>query len=154
MISIISNYMIRWKNNMITTLLIDILSSLTGVSFTIIELFFKKERILKKEKKTQEALSNKLEKLTINLHETAELMAEIEVEFLQQKELAEKWKKEAETSQLIAAMSEKEIEAVTKLFGGVLESGERKSSKKSWWWNLFFCLLGIIGGYIVSKFLL
>ena len=81
-------------------------------------------------------------------------MAEIEVEFEQQKVLAEKWKQEAETSQLIAAMSEKEIEAVTKVFGGVLENGEKKSSKKSWWWNLFFCLLGILGGYLVSKFLL
>lgn len=143
---------------MITELLIDIfsniLSGLTGVSDVIIELFFTKKKILKEEKKKQEALSQKLEKLTRNLHETAELMAEIEIEFEQQKELAEKWKKEAETSQLIAAMSEKEIEAVTRVFGGVLENGEKKSSKKSWWWNLFFCLLGILGGYLVSKFLL
>lgn len=131
-----------------------ILSGLTGVSDVIIELFFKKKKILKDEKKNHEALSKKLEKLTRNLHETAELMAEIEVEFEQQKALAEKWKQEAETSQLIAAMSEKEIEAVTRLFGGVIESGEKKSSKKSWWWNLFFCVLGILGGYLVSKYLL
>lgn len=81
------------------------------------------------------------------------LMAEIESEFQQQKELAEKWSKEAETSQIIASLSEKEVEAVTKLFGGVLKEDEKKSSKKSWW-NLFFCLLGILGGYLVSKYLL
>lgn len=143
---------------MIIDMLIDVfsnvLSGLTGISNVIIEALFTKKNILKEEKKKQEALSQKLEKLTHNLHETAELMAEIEVEFEQQKELAEKWNQEAETSQLIAAMSEKEIEAVTKVFGGVLDKGEKKSSKKSWWWNLFFCLLGILGGYLVSKFLL
>ena len=35
-----------------------------------------------------------------------------------------------------------------------LEEGEKKSNRKSWWWNLFFCVLGIIGGYFVTKFLL
>ena len=51
-------------------------------------------------------------------------------------------------------MNEKEVEAVTKLFGGVLKKDEKKSNRRSWWWNLFFCLLGIVGGYLVSKFLL
>ena len=143
---------------MITELIIEVLSSLmsglTGVSDTFIELFFRKKQILKEDKKTQETLSKKLEKLTDNLHETSVLMAEIETEFQQQKELAEKWSKEAETSQIIASMSEKEVEAVTKIFGGVLKEDEKKSSRKSWWWNLFFCILGIIGGYLVSKFLL
>ena len=70
------------------------------------------------------------------------------------KELAEKWHKEAETSQIIASMSEKEVEAITKLFGGVLKEDGKKSNRRSGWWNLFFCLLGIVGGYLVSKFLL
>lgn len=109
---------------------------------------------MKDEKKTQETLSKKLEKLTNNLHETSTLMSEIEIEFQQQKELAEKWSKEAETSQIIASMSEKEVEAVSKLFGGVIKEDEKKSNRISWWWNLFFCILGIIGGYLVSKYLL
>lgn len=142
---------------MITEILINafsmVLSALTGVSDTFIELFFRKEKILKDEKKSQETLSNKLEKLTNNLHETSVLMEEIEKEFQQQKELAEKWNKEAETSKIIASMNEKEVEAVTKIFGGVLKEDEKKSSKKNWWWNLFFCVLGIIGGYIVSKYI-
>lgn len=142
---------------MITEILINafsmVLSALIGVSDTFIELFFRKEKILKDEKKSQETLSNKLEKLTNNLHETAVLMEEIEKEFQQQKELAEKWNKEAETSKIIASMNEKEVEAVTKIFGGVLKEDEKKSSKKNWWWNLFFCILGIIGGYIVSKYI-
>lgn len=135
-------------------LLSTLMSALTGISVNFVELFYRKKQILKDEKKTQETLSKKLEKLTDNLHETSALMAEIEAEFQQQKELAEKWSKEAETSQIIASMSEKEVEAVTKLFGGVLKEGEKKSNKRSWWWNFFFCVLGIIGGYLVSKYLL
>ena len=131
-----------------------ILSALTGISRGIIETFFHKKQILKDEQKQQEELSKKLEKLTASLHESSVLMSEIELEFQQQKELAEKWHKEAETSQIIASLNEKEVEAVTKLFGGVLKADEKKSNRRSWWWNLFFCLLGIVGGYLVSKFLL
>ena len=130
------------------------LSALTGVSQNIIEIFYHKKQILKDDKKKQEELSQKLDRLTASLHESSVLMSEIEIEFQQQKELAEKWHKEAETSQIIASMSEKEVEAVTKLFGGVIKEDEKKSTRRSWWWNLFFCLLGIIGGYLVSKFLL
>ena len=140
--------------NVLIEILSGIISSLTGVSDSFIELFFRKKQLLKDEKKSKEALSKKLEKLTNNLHETSMLRAEIESEFQQQKELAKKWSKEAETSQIIASLSEKEVEAVTKLFGGVIKEDEKKSSKKSWWWNLFFCLLGILGGYLVSKYLL
>ena len=130
------------------------LSVLTGVCQNIIEIFYHKKQILKDDKKKQEELSQKLDRLTASLHESSVLMSEIEIEFQQQKELAEKWHKEAETSQIIASMSEKEIEAVTKLFGGVIKEDEKKSNRRSWWWNLFFCLLGIVGGYLVSKFLL
>ena len=99
-----------------------ILSALTGISRGIIETFFHKKQILKDEQKQQEELSKKLEKLTASLHESSVLMSEIELEFQQQKELAEKWHKEAETSQIIASLNEKEVEAVTKLFGGVLKA--------------------------------
>ena len=122
------------------------LSALTGVSQNIIEIFYHKKQILKDDKKKQEELSQKLDRLTASLHESSVLMSEIEIEFQQQKELAEKWHKEAETSQIIASMSEKEIEAVTKLFGGVIKEDEKKSNRRSWWWNLFFCVLGIVGG--------
>lgn len=49
---------------MITELIIEVLSSLmsglTGVSDTFIELFFRKKQILKEDKKTQETLSKNL----------------------------------------------------------------------------------------------
>ncbi len=128
-----------------------LLSALTGVSVSVIELFYKKKRLLANEKKQQEILSGKIEKLTQSLHESSQLMIEIEAEFDRQKKLAEKWKEEAATSQIIAAMNQDEINAVTKLFGNQLEKENKKSGRQSWWWSLFFCLLGIVGGYILAR---
>ena len=142
---------------MITDLVVEVLlsvaASMSGVSNVIVELFFKKKQLLKYEKKKQDSLAKKIEMLTNNLQETSILMADIEMEFQQKKELAEKWSEQAETSQIIASMSKKEVEAVSKIFGGILEDEEKKSNKISWWWNLFFCVLGIVGGYLVSKIL-
>ena len=131
----------------------SILSSIIDIDDMIIRSLFRKKSFLRTEKKTKETISNKLEQLTNNLHDTSVLMAEIEAEFDKPKELAEKWKEEAENSKAIASLGKNEIEAIRKIFGGVLEEGEKKSSRRAWWWNLFFCLLGIVGGCLVTLLL-
>lgn len=130
-----------------------LLSSFTGISESIIEAFFRKKNILENEKKQQEILSRKIEELTKSLHESSRLMSEIEAEFERQKQLAKKWQEEAATSQIIASMNQEEVDAVTKLFGNQLAKESQKSGRQSWWWSLFFCLLGIAGGYIAGRFL-
>lgn len=130
-----------------------LLSSFTGISESIIEAFFRKKNILENEKKQQEILSRKIEELTKSLHESSRLMSEIEAEFERQKQLAKKWQEEAATSQIIASMNQEEVDAVTKFFGNQLAKESQKSGRQSWWWSLFFCLLGIAGGYIAGRFL-
>lgn len=133
------------------SLLSTLLSAFTGISVSVIELFYKNKKILANEKKQQEILSEKIEKLTQSLHESSQLMIEIEAEFDRQKKLAEKWKEEAATSQVIAALNQDEIDAVTKLLGHQLEKESKKSGRQSWWWSLFFCILGIVGGYVIAR---
>ena len=116
----------------------SLLSGLTGVGVGIIELFFQKKQILENEKRHQEILSNKIEKLTASLHESSQLMTEIEAEFEKQKQLTEKWQKQAATSQLIASLNEEEVEAISQIFGRQLEKESRKSGRASWWWNFIF----------------
>ncbi len=128
------------------------LSSLLGVNYPALKDIYKKINLLSHDKKHQEILSMKIEKLTENLHNSSELMMEIEKEFAKQKELAQKWEEEAKTSQIVASMKQEEIEAISKLFGGQLEKENKKSSYKSFIWNVVFCIVGIIGGYITSKF--
>ena len=145
--------MLETLSEIAVAFLSTLLSSLTGISDSIIEAFFRKKIILENEKKQQEILSRKSEELTKSLHESSHLMSEIEAEFERQKQLAEKWQEEAATSQIIASMNQEEVDAVTKLFGNQLAKDSKKSGRQSWWWSLFFCLLGIVGGYIAGRFL-
>lgn len=145
--------MLETLSEIAVAFLSTLLSSFTGISDSIIKVFFRKKNILEKEKKQQEILSGKIEELTKSLHESSRLMSEIEAEFERQKQLAEKWQEEAATSQIIASMNQEEVDAVTKLFGNQLAKESKKSGRQSWWWSLFFCLLGIVGGYIAGRFL-
>jgi len=135
-------------------ILISLLSSIIGVSTSVLKPLFLKSKLLKEEKKTTQILSDKVDRLTTSLKESSELMIEIETEFANQKALAEKWAEEANTSQIIASMNQKEIDAVTKIFGGQLEKENKKSSRQSLIWNIVFGVIGLLGGYLISKFLL
>ena len=145
--------MLETLSEIAVAFLSTLLSSFTGISDSNIKVFFRKKNILENEKKQQEILSGKIEELTKSLHESSRLMSEIEAEFERQKQLAEKWQEEAATSQIIASMNQEEVDAVTKLFGNQLAKESKKSGRQSWWWSLFFCLLGIVGGYIAGRFL-
>ena len=139
---------------MFIDILISILSSLIGVSEFVLTDLFKKHRILREDKKQTQALSSKIERLTNSLKESSELMQEIELEFEKQKELATRWKEQADTSKVIASMNQQEIEAVSKLFGGQLEKENKKSNRQSLIQNALFCIIGLVGGYLISRFLL
>ena len=139
---------------MFIEILISILASRIGVSEFVLTDLFKKHRILREDKKQTQALSSKIEKLTNSLKESSELMQEIELEFEKQKELATKWKEQADTSKVIASMNQQEIEAVSKLFGGQLEKENKKSNRQSLIQNALFCIIGLVGGYLISRFLL
>jgi len=144
--------MIEVLSETIIEILSTLLSEFTGVSSSFIEVFYKKRKLLTNEKKQQEILSAKIEKLTQSLHESSQLMVEIEAEFDRQKKLAEKWKEDAATSQVIAAMNQDEIDAFSKLLENQLAKESKKSGRQSWWWSLIFCLLGIAGGYLMAYF--
>lgn len=145
--------MLETLSEIVIAFLSTLLSSFTGISDSVIEAFFRKKNILENEKKQQEILSCKIEELTRLLHDSSRLMSEIEAEFERQKQLAAKWQEEATTSQIIASMNQEEVDAVTKLFGNQLVKESKITGRQSWWWSLFFCLLGIAGGYIVGRFL-
>lgn len=139
---------------MLIDVLIEILSSLIGVSTSALKPLFEKANLLKQDKKNSELLTDKIEELTVSLRKSSELMSEIEIEFTKQKELADKWKEEATTSEIIASLNQKEVAAVSKIFGGEIEKESKKSSRWSLFWNILFCVIGLVGGYLVSKFLL
>lgn len=127
---------------------------MSGIPVKTLEELFDISHLLNTDKKQSENLSIKIEELSSSLSKSAELMSDIEIEFERQKEIADKWKEEAKAAQIITSMTKEEIETVSKLFGGQIQEENKKSSKISWMQNLIFCILGIVGGFLVSKYLL
>ena len=148
------NFADKGENKMLTDVLISILASLVGVSTSVLKPLFEKSKLLKQDQEHAKNLSDKITELTESLSKSAQLMAEIETEFAKQKDLAEKWKSEAETSQIIASLNQQEVEAVTKIFGKKLEKENKKSGRASILWSAFFCVIGLVGGFLLSKFFL
>ena len=70
-----------------------------------------------------------------------------------QKKLFEQMKQEAEISQQITSMNQEQVEALNKLLENTLNKQEKKAFPKTFLWNLFFCLLSTILGYILGKLL-
>ena len=141
-------------SSILVELLAATLSSIIGVNRKSLRALFKKYGLLKEEEKTSRELSQKIERLTTSLQKSSELMAEIETGLEQQKLRAERWAEEEETSKLVASLNEKEVEAVRRVFGGQLEKENRKGARSALLWNIFFCIVGLVGGYLISKFLL
>lgn len=137
----------------IASVMISIAASISGVSSDFFKILFEKRKIVNSEKKQQEILSEKINRLTASLHESSQLMNEIEEEFEKQKELAKIWEEKADTSKAIAEMHQDEIDAVSKILSKQLKAEGKKSDKKAFIWNVVFCVIGILGGYLISKLL-
>lgn len=70
-----------------------------------------------------------------------------------QKKLFEQMKQEAEISQQITSMNREQVDALNKLLENTLNKQEKKAFPKTFLWNLFFCLLSAIIGFVLGKFL-
>lgn len=124
------------------------------VQYKTLRELFKKHQLLKDDAKRQELLADKIEELSLSLNKSSKLMSEIELEFERQKQQAEKWSEEAKISKLIANMSQKEVAAVSKIFGKQIEKSTKSSNRSVLIWNIVFCIIGLVGGYLISKYLI
>ena len=75
------------------------------------------------------------------------------LEIEKQKKLFEQMKQEAEISQQITTMNQEQVNALNTLLENTLNKQEKKTFPKTLLWNLFFCLLSAILGYILGKLL-
>ena len=77
----------------IASVMISVAASISGVSSDFFKILFEKRKIVNSEIKQQEILSEKINRLTASLHESSQLMNEIEEEFEKQKELLREFAK-------------------------------------------------------------
>ena len=134
----------------LVSILADMLSLYVPISKkTVIEML-EKNKLLDMDIANQKSINEKIEQLASSLHKSSELMQEIEHEFMQQRIIAEKWKDEAETYQSIAQLNQNEVEAVRKIFGQHVSAESKKSYRLSILWGAIFCIIGVIGGFLLS----
>lgn len=62
-------------------------------------------------------------------------------------------KREADMSQQLASMNKEQVLAFNELLENTLEKQNKKSFPKTFMWNLFFCILSAILGFLLGKFL-
>ena len=137
-------------NTAILEVLISVISSFLGVDLKAIKASLNKEKL-----KTSEdnVISENIDYVSKNLQNSKEIIENALLEMDKQKKLFEQMKQEAEISQQITSMNQEQVEALNKLLENTLNKQEKKAFPKTFLWNLFFCLLSTILGYILGKLL-
>ena len=137
-------------NTAILEVLISVISSFLGVNLKDIKASLNKENL-----KTSEdnVISVSIDSVSKNLQDSKEIIENALLEIEKQKKLFEQMKQEAEISQQITTMNQEQVNALNTLLENTLNKQEKKTSPKTLLWNLFFCLLSAILGYILGKLL-
>jgi predicted solute-binding protein len=98
-------------------------------------------------------ISESIDAVSKNLQDSKEIIENALLEMEQQKKLFERMKQEAEISQQITAMNQEQVNALNMLLENTLNKQEKKTFPKTFLWNLFFCLLSALLGYVLGKVL-
>lgn len=114
-----------------------------------------KASLNKENLKTSEdnVISVSIDSVSKNLQDSKEIIENALLEIEKQKKLFEQMKQEAEISQQITTMNQEQVNALNTLLENTLNKQEKKTFPKTLLWNLFFCLLSAILGYILGKLL-
>ncbi|EOS72892.1 hypothetical protein C817_05318 [Dorea sp. 5-2] len=114
------------------------------------------KKILYKEKyKNTESLeiSKSIDTVSRKLEDSKEIIENALLEMEEQKKLFEQMKKEAEISQQISSMNEEQVSALNELLEKTLNRQDKKAFPKNFLWNLFFCVLSAVLGFLLGKYL-
>jgi len=87
------------------------------------------------------------------LEESKDIIDNALLEMEKQKKLFVQMKKDAEISQQVSEMNKQQVEALNVLLENTLNKQEKKSFPKTFLWNLFFCILSAILGFVLGKYL-
>lgn len=137
-------------NTAILEVLISVISSFLGVNLKEIKKSLNKDRSNNIE---DNVISESIDSVSKNLQDSKEIIENALLEMEKQKKLFERMKQEAEISQQITAMNQEQVDALNTLLENTLNKQEKKTFPKTLLWNLFFCLLSALLGYVLGKVL-
>ena len=98
-------------------------------------------------------ITESIDTVSKKLEESKLIIENALLEMNNQKKLFEQMKKEAEISQQVASMNKEQVSAFNELLENTLTKQDKKSFPKTFLWNLFFCILSAILGFLLGKFL-
>ena len=137
-------------NTAILEVLISVISSFLGVNLKDIKTSLNRGNLKNSE---GNVISESIDSVSKNLQNSKEIIENALLEMEKQKELFEQMKHEAEISQQITAMNQEQVNALNTLLESTLDKQEKKAFPKTLLWNLFFCLLSAMLGYVLGKLL-
>ncbi len=135
-------------NKWILELYISAISSVLGINLKDIKKVINREK-LKDAGKLE--ISESIDDVSQKLEDSKEIIENALFEIEKQKELFAQMKKEAEISQQISSMNEEQVTALNELLKNTLDKQEKKAFPKTLLWNLFFCVLSAVLGFVLGS---
>ena len=129
---------------------ISLVSNIIGIDLKQIKRVLDKE---KRRKSGQVEISDSIDVVSKKLEESKNIIDNALLEMEKQKKLFVQMKKDAEISQQVSEMNKQQVEALNVLLENTLNKQEKKSFPKTFLWNLFFCILSAILGFVLGKYL-
>ena len=136
-------------NSIIMELCISIISMFLDIDIKNI----KKGLDKKTNNKESLEITESIDTVSKKLEESKLIIENALLEMNNQRKLFEQMKKEAEISQQVASMNKEQVSAFNELLENTLTKQDKKSFPKTFLWNLFFCILSAILGFLLGKFL-
>ena len=129
---------------------ISLVSNIIGIDLKQIKRVLDKEKL---RKSGQVEISDSIDVVSKKLEESKIIIDNALLEMEKQKKLFVQMKKDAEISQQVSEMNKQQVEALNVLLENTLNKQEKKSFPKTFLWNLFFCILSAILGFVLGKYL-
>ena len=129
---------------------ISLISNIIGIDLKQIKRVFNKEKL---RKSGQMEVSDSIDVVSQKLEESKDIIDNALLEMENQKKLFMQMKKDAEISQQVSEMNKQQVDALNVLLESTLNKQEKKSFPKTFLWNLFFCILSAILGFVLGKYL-
>lgn len=129
---------------------ISFVSNIIGIDLKQIKRVLDKEKL---RKSGQVEISDSIDVVSKKLEESKNIIDNALLEMEKQKKLFVQMKKDAEISQQVSEMNKQQVEALNVLLENTLNKQEKKSFPKTFLWNLFFCILSAILGFVLGKYL-
>lgn len=127
---------------------INIISTFLGADLKEI-----KRSLNRKTTQNTDSISESIESVNIQLQKSKDIIDTALFEIEKQKKEFEELKKEAEISKQISEMNSEQVSALNHLLEGTLNKQEKKALPKNILFNLFFCILSAVIGFLLGKYL-